>query len=423
MGIHSSRMFGHCLFLVALVANGASAQVALGGVCWSSTGGVVVNGCASGTQCGPWLPNGGTWDGNSPWYCLALPKLTVGASCDYNNFRGLCATGLSCCSGVCTVGTTCTTTAPTVASTTVASTTAASTTAASTTAASTTAASTTAACDLEGKVICGDTSYPALYTGKCCASPYTCTLITGSTRTSVCQGSDLPSGSTCWTDSVSSGSCASGTICTKANAADATGTCQASTCSGPTTGVSGQNICYNGEAGVSTGTCCPNPSTGSTSVGCYPDISGGSRDSFCMAYNIPEGSPCGTTAAENYAGICGTGLTCASGVCSSTATTAAPATCGYSGQKCWDGATMAPPSTAPTCCNGAPCAITSFTADANCPTSAGTKPCSPDATPCTGPGGINDKTGFEDIVCCTGLACNPPTGQPPNYVGTFTCHA
>ena len=105
--IHSSRMFGHCLLLVALVANGASAQViktisisillfdfklisikkvptqgitppwalswvelsltfsldlflepsidvlyqvALGGVCWSSTGGVVVNGCASGTQ-------------------------------------------------------------------------------------------------------------------------------------------------------------------------------------------------------------------------------------------------------------------------------------------------------------------------------------------------------------------------------------
>merc|ERR1712045_1101532 len=182
MGIHSSRMFGHCLLLVALVANGASAQVALGGVCWSSTAGVVLGGCASGTQCGPWLPNGGTWGGTSPWYCLALPKLTAGASCDYNNFRGLCATGLSCCSGVCTVGTSCTTTAPTAAPTTTAS----------TTVASTTVASTTAACDLGGKAICGDTSYPALYDGKCCAFPYTCSQITGSQRTSMCQGSDLP---------------------------------------------------------------------------------------------------------------------------------------------------------------------------------------------------------------------------------------
>merc|ERR1711934_1228473 len=184
MGIHSARMFGRCLLLVALAVNSASAQVALGGVCWSSTGGVVLGGCASGTQCGPWLPTGGSWDGSSAWYCLALPKLTVGASCDYSNFRGLCATGLSCCNGVCTTGTSCTTTAPTVAPTT-----APTTTAPTTTAPTTTAATTTAACDLAEKVVCGDTSYPSLYAAKCCVSPYICSLITGSTRTSMCQGS------------------------------------------------------------------------------------------------------------------------------------------------------------------------------------------------------------------------------------------
>ena len=59
-------------------------QVTLGGECWSSANGVASGGCAPGTQCGPWLPDGGTWDGSSPWYCLALPKLASGASCDYS---------------------------------------------------------------------------------------------------------------------------------------------------------------------------------------------------------------------------------------------------------------------------------------------------------------------------------------------------
>merc|ERR1719239_260354 len=342
-------MFGQCLLLVALAVNSASAQVALGGVCWSTATGVVIGGCASGTQCGPWLPTGGSWDGSSAWYCLALPKLTAGASCDYSNFRGLCATGLSCCSGVCTTGTSCTTTAPTVAPTTApttATTTAPTTTAPTTTAPTTTAATTTAACDLAEKVVCGDTSYPSLYAAKCCVSPYICSLITGSTRTSMCQGSDLPVGSTCWTDSVSSGTCASGSICTKTNPTDATGTCQVSTCSGPTTGVSGQNICFNGEAGVSYGTCCPDPNTGNTNVNCFPDISGASTDSFCMAFNIPEGTPCGTT---------------------------------------------------------------SFTADASCPASAGTKPCSPAGTPCTTTGDI----AVPGVTCCNGICPASPTATGP----------
>ena len=59
------------------------AQVSIGGECWSSANGVAAGGCASGTQCGPWLPDGGSWDGTSPWYCLALPKLASGATCDY----------------------------------------------------------------------------------------------------------------------------------------------------------------------------------------------------------------------------------------------------------------------------------------------------------------------------------------------------
>ena len=60
-----------------------AAQVSIGGECWSSANGVAAGGCASGTQCGPWLPDGGSWDGTSPWYCLASPKLTSGATCDY----------------------------------------------------------------------------------------------------------------------------------------------------------------------------------------------------------------------------------------------------------------------------------------------------------------------------------------------------
>ena len=60
-------------------------QVTLGGECWSSTNGVASGGCEPGTQCGPWLPDGGSWDGVSAWYCLATPKLAAGDSCDYSD--------------------------------------------------------------------------------------------------------------------------------------------------------------------------------------------------------------------------------------------------------------------------------------------------------------------------------------------------
>ena len=61
-----------------------SAQLGVGGECWSSANGVAGGGCGPGTQCGPWLPDGGTWDGAAPWYCVANPALTSGASCDYS---------------------------------------------------------------------------------------------------------------------------------------------------------------------------------------------------------------------------------------------------------------------------------------------------------------------------------------------------
>jgi len=424
-------MFGHCLFLVALVLDSASAQVALGGVCWSTTTGVVKGGCASGTQCGPWLPNGGTWDGSSPWYCLALPKLSVGASCDYATFKGLCDTGLSCCSGVCTSGTTCTTTAApttaaptTAAPTTAAPTTAAPTTAAPTTAAPTTAAATTAACDIAAQVVCGDTSYPSMYEGRCCVSPYTCSLITGSTRTSMCQGTDLPEGSTCWSNSASSGTCVSGTICQKASSTDATGTCTVSTlaaCSGPTVGVSGGNICRNAALpDANYGSCCPNPDTGIETIMCFPATDGGSNpDSFCMAYNIPAGGSCGTTSADNYNGYCASGLNCINGICSSATTTAAPATtCGYSGEKCWDSASVQPPTGFSGCCNNAPCGpiLNPTTTDYNCAASAGEKPCDPKGTLCSNSGlqGV-----ISTVKCCN--QCALASGQAPTTTEPLYC--
>ena len=59
--------------------------VELGGECWSTAKGVASGGCASGTKCSAWNPDGGDWDGSSPWYCLAKPELAEGAACDYAN--------------------------------------------------------------------------------------------------------------------------------------------------------------------------------------------------------------------------------------------------------------------------------------------------------------------------------------------------
>merc|ERR1712227_752130 len=167
----------------------AAGQVTLGGECWSSANGVASGGCAPGTQCGPWLPDGGSWDGSSAWYCLATPKLASGASCDYSDSikRGLCDTGMTCCNNVCAASCDTTTAAPTTA----AMTTTTSTTTSSTTS-STTTTTTTTACLLGGMEVCGDNTFPEIYASQCCESPLTCEPVTNSTRTSMCNGANLP---------------------------------------------------------------------------------------------------------------------------------------------------------------------------------------------------------------------------------------
>merc|ERR1712083_114414 len=107
-------------------------------------------------------------------------------------------------------------------------------------------------------------------------------------------------------------------------------------------------------------------------------------------------------------------LTCINGVCSASTTTAAPA-CSHGGEQCWVGASFAPPSGFNACCNGAPCGITSFTADATCSSAAGTKPCSPAGTQCT-TGGLG--TNIAGVTCCTGTVCGPnsqPTDSGPFF--------
>ena len=71
-----------CLLAVSVTMVQAQCN-SLGAQCWSTTAGVASGGCCAGTQCGPWLPDGGAWNGADPWYCLAMPTLADGATCDY----------------------------------------------------------------------------------------------------------------------------------------------------------------------------------------------------------------------------------------------------------------------------------------------------------------------------------------------------
>lgn len=245
----------------------------------------------------------------------------------------------------------------------------------------------------------------------------------------MCQGTDLPEGSTCWSNSASSGTCVSGTICQKASSTDATGTCTVSTlaaCSGPTVGVSGGNICRNAALPTANyGSCCPNPDTGITTIMCLAATDGGSNpDSFCMAYNIPSGGSCGTTSADNYNGYCASGLNCINGICSSATTTAAPVTtCGYSGETCWDGSKVSPPDNFSGCCNNAVCGpITIPTNSYTCAASAGEKPCDPVGTQCS-TGGLS---GIISTVKCCGSTdtvnkCNIDATQTPMTTDPLTC--
>merc|ERR1712107_394641 len=288
-----------CLSLSLGFAAGQTCN-GLGAMCWSTATGVTAGGCCAGTQCSPWLPSGGTWDGSSPWYCLSLPTLADGATCDYTNFVGLCASG-SCTNGVCGGSTT------TAATTTAGATT--------TTAAATT--TTTAACTAQGRDICNDSTYPDLYPLECC-SPYTCTEITGGV--SQCTGTNLQAGDTCWSSTsqpLSAGTCGSGLYCDPTSS-----TCVADNPSCAETGVlGGYNRCYSGVLQSTTVPCCdsfPN------ALCMTSDDPADNQDGFCMPTNKALGEPCGKTSNTSYAGICGFDIsimTCQNGVCAAATTT------------------------------------------------------------------------------------------------------
>ena len=77
------------------------AGIPLGSECWSQTIGAATQRCSSGTECLPWTPGGGSWDGTSPLYCLYPQPLAHLESCNYTEKRQLCDTGLMCEQGVC----------------------------------------------------------------------------------------------------------------------------------------------------------------------------------------------------------------------------------------------------------------------------------------------------------------------------------
>ena len=56
--------------------------------------------CQCGTECLPWTPDGDSWDGTNPLYCLHTQPLALLESCKYTEKMQLCDTGLMC-EGVC----------------------------------------------------------------------------------------------------------------------------------------------------------------------------------------------------------------------------------------------------------------------------------------------------------------------------------
>merc|ERR1712179_9699 len=352
----SIKMLALGLFLLASLNIASGVQ--LGGECWSSANGIAPGGCDSGTQCGPWNPSGGGWDTVSPWYCVAYPNLKDGATCDYDKKIGLCDTGLSCISGKCADPSAAPTSAPTPCAPTY---------------------------EGEPKSTCMDTSYPSLYENKCCKLNFTCDLIPKSTRTSFCNGKDLPLGSTCWSDGQSNGTCLSGLLC-KTAAGATSGKCsewtEDSTCQA--TGVPGHNVCWNSDSKtfVKEGSCCHEYNTGNPDVTCMRDGDNSQGDRFCMMTKIQINQPCGNTAAANYLGLCDRSsdpkLECISGTCveAPAPTTEAPTPepapdCGKGGIKCYDGDTYAET----TCCAGVDCPYVDTYTTQYCPTGAGPATC------------------------------------------------
>ena len=73
----------------------------LGGQCWTQTSGAASQRCSTCTECLPWTPEGGSWDGTSPLYCLNIKPLAHLESCNYTEKKQLCDKGLMCEEGVC----------------------------------------------------------------------------------------------------------------------------------------------------------------------------------------------------------------------------------------------------------------------------------------------------------------------------------
>ena len=77
------------------------AGIPLGSEYWTQSNEAASQRCSSGTECLPWTPGGGSWDGTSPLYCLNIQPLAHLESCNYTEKRQLCDTGLMCEQGVC----------------------------------------------------------------------------------------------------------------------------------------------------------------------------------------------------------------------------------------------------------------------------------------------------------------------------------
>merc|ERR1719410_847412 len=329
--------------ILGLLIRSSAGQASVGQECWSSANGVVSGGCASGTQCGPWLPNGGTWNGNDAWYCLYNPQRTSGQSCDYTQKQGPCSSGLQCCSNVCSSS--CSSSDTTTSGT------------GTTTTDSSATTTTPTPCTAQIGDICDDTTLQStgVYPKTCCDGA-TCTNIDSTGRTSVCAGSNLGVNATCGTIGTTTveNTCMSNLTCRN-------GMCEnwsdPSNCT--TAGMMGYNLCYSGSVGPQKGgICCPD---GTKSIACIPSTDSGSTDRYCMEYNLAENAACGTTTADEYKGYCLSGLECINKVCTNTTATTTTASgpttvtvttakaCIASGQPCWD-ASASPPVSKGDCC-------------------------------------------------------------------------
>merc|ERR1712123_567228 len=209
--------------------------------------------CCTGTKCQPWLAAGATLTGAEYWYCQYADPLPVNGLC--GNKQGQCdtAAGLSCVGGVCSAATTTTTTTPTT--------------------------TTTAFCDAEAGDLCLDNQYGLSWT---CCSPYTCTTVTD--RSSVCKGTSLALGETCFSASAGSlGDCADPNFCL-----DEVCTAKDSACIQPVNG-----LCYSADIGQTVGKCC----AGSI---CIPSQVTGETDYFCQQI-LDAGANCNQA---EHRGIC-----------------------------------------------------------------------------------------------------------------------